>query len=131
MTIQKDINRRANQFKQKGINEKHPTIKNIQTSSPIPSRGVEIRRAKLTANAGATATITANLYNAKTGILDEETEITVYCNISGGTALNEAIPVLVIGQEIVVEKLPYLNGGTLEQRWYCQGIFQTMPPNCT
>jgi len=86
----------------------------------------EIRRAKLTASAGATATITANLYNSA-GVeqtTGDEAGVTVYCDIHGGTVLNAAIPRLATGEIIKVAKLPFLNGTILEQRWTCLTEFQ-------
>lgn len=101
--------------------------------SRIPSGGggggKDIRRAKLTANAGSGNTITANLYNSA-GVEQtsgDESGITVYCTIVGGTALNVAVPVIGDNQDIFVVKLPYDNSGTVEQRWYCTTIFQTEP----
>jgi hypothetical protein len=90
--------------------------------------GSELRRAKLTANAGAGMTITANLYN-NAGIeqtTGAEHNVTVYCDISdGSSALNICIPRLVNGKEIKVAKLAYDNSGTIQYRWYLIGqVFQ-------
>ena len=90
----------------------------------ISAEGVisaKIRRAITTAAAGAGATITANLYNSggveqTTG---DEAGVTVYFRVHPTANMNSALPLLSSGEEINVVKLPYLNGETLEQRWYC------------
>lgn len=84
-----------------------------------------IRRAKLTADAGATATITANLYSTA-GIeqtTGDEAGVTVYFRVHPAANMNAALPLLSSGEEINVVKLPYLNGETLEYRWYCTSDF--------
>lgn len=135
MINQRDINRRAEQFVKAGEREtlKPPSV--ISMPGKVAVRGIEIRRAKLTASAGSGNTITANPYI--NGILYDGVsgdpchwpyvtpEITVHCNIAGGgTNLNEAVPRLVEGDEILVVLLPYCNAGTIEDRWYCLTLFQ-------
>ena len=127
---QRDINRRVEQFKKAGEREtlKPPPIISMpgKTSG---SKGIDIRRAKLTADAGANDSITANLYNSK-GV--EQTEgdeagVTVFCHINKPDAdLKHCIPKLQTGGEILVIKLPYENtNGMLVDRWYCANtIFQ-------
>jgi len=82
-------------------------------------------RAKCTTDAGAGATITANLYDTITGVeqtTGEGAGITVYCNIHNGTDLNETLPRLESGKDIFVGTSVYDNSGTPETRWYCTGI---------
>lgn len=90
--------------------------------------GSEIRRAKLTADAGSGNTITANLYNnaGEEQTTGDESGVTVYClfNHSSSNSLSAAIPRLYNGQDITVTKLAYINGEEVEQRWYCTTIFQ-------
>jgi len=94
-----------------------------------------LRRAKCTADAGSGSTITVNLYNAATGIEEttgDESGITVYCNISGGSALNEASRLLAIGSVIFVSRSVYDNAGTPETRWYAvEGFDVTEECECT
>ena len=90
-----------------------------------------VRRAITTEAAGAAVTITANLYGTD-GIEQEtgdEAGVTVYCTVTGGANLNEAIPALVNDADIFVVKLPYDNAGDVEYRWYCLQVFQSMD-NC-
>ena len=92
----------------------------------------QLRRAITTAAAGATATITVNLYDSS-GVeqtTGDESGITVYCSISGDTSysspLNAAIPLLTDNTDIFVMKLPLYNLGTPESAWFCTQIFQKM-----
>uniref|UniRef100_A0A6H1ZN82 Uncharacterized protein n=1 Tax=viral metagenome TaxID=1070528 RepID=A0A6H1ZN82_9ZZZZ len=91
----------------------------------ISAEGVisaKIRRAITTAAAGAGATITANLYNSA-GVeqtTGDESGITVYCSICGGTALNAALPLLEDNDDIFIISLPY---SAEADRWYCISLF--------
>lgn len=89
-----------------------------------PPPSVPVRRAITTAAAGAGNTITVNLYDSN-GIEQtsgDESNITVYCTIVGGSALNTAIPRLENDTPIEVIQHPYWNEGIVEQRWYCAGL---------
>jgi hypothetical protein len=88
--------------------------------------GQTVRRASCTADAGAGSTIAATLYKSDGTTGDA---ITVYCNISNGTALNSAVPRLEIGDNIFVTKSTYDNSGTPEVRWYCVTNFN-LSNNC-
>ena len=90
--------------------------------------GTQVRRAITTAAAGAAQTIVCNLYDSS-GIeqtTGDEAGITVYCIVTGSANLNEAIPALADDTDIFIVQLPYDNAGTVEQRWYCIQIFQSM-----
>jgi hypothetical protein len=110
--------------------KKIPRPIQIRRANPrIFGGGIDIRRAKLTASAGAGNTITANLYkNGVEQTTGDEAGVTVYCDMTDETGdLEDCIPKLLSGKEIKVAKLPYLNGDTLEQRWYCvNAIFQAI-----
>ena len=85
----------------------------------------ECRRAKIAEVPTNNAHIKASLYG-EDGILatqGDEFEVTVYCNIFGGTALNSAIPLLEINKDITVELEPYLSDDVLYWRWKCTGTF--------
>ena len=84
------------------------------------SKDGTIRRARTRAAAGAGATIACNLFevNGTTEITSgDESNITVNCEICGGSALNAAVPRLANNDEIAV----YKQGGS----WYCTTVFQT------
>jgi hypothetical protein len=108
--------------------KKIPRPIQIRRANPrIFGGGIDIRRAKLTASAGAGNTITANLYkNGVEQTTGEEAGVTVYCDVADGESdLNICIPRLTSGKEIKVVKLAFDNSGTVEQRWYCTNtIFQ-------
>lgn len=104
-------------------------IKRIPSSS---GGGKDIRRAKVVEDAPAGNEIIANLYNSA-GIEatdGDDFNVTVYCNISGGSDLNDAVRRLETGDEIQVGKLSYdnyddeLKTHTLEYRWYALEGFQ-------
>lgn len=78
------------------------------------------RRAVCSANAGGGSTIAANLKSLVNGT--SNTAITVNCNISNGTALNEAIPLLEIGDTIMVAKS---KTGASTYAWYCLSNFHS------
>lgn len=87
---------------------------------PPTSVSAPVRRAITTAAAGSGNTITANLYDSS-GIEQtegDESNITVYCTILGGSALNSALPYLQDNTDIFVTKLPF---SETEQRWYLIG----------
>ncbi len=88
--------------------------------------GGGVRRAVVTANAGSGSTITCNLYKEDTGeaqATGDETGLTVYCMICGGSHLNQAVPRLVQGCDIFVIEMPYYSKGTTTYRWYCTTVF--------
>jgi len=85
------------------------------------------RRDICTADAGASSTITANLYHVTTGVeqtTGDEAGITVYCSVTGGADLNNALTRLEIGLDIPVYLSVYDNAGTPEPRWFFGGVFQ-------
>lgn len=84
------------------------------------------RRAICTEDAGANSVITANLFDSSGVELDGSgEEITVYCNISNGSALNEAVPRLELGDTIFVVQSAYdISEGEVIYRWYCVSNFQ-------
>ena len=84
-------------------------------------------RAECTQDAQGTAIITATLYESDGTVGDA---ISVYCNISNGTALNAAVPRLEDEDVIFVTKSIYDNAGTPTSRWYCVSNFQTSE-DCT
>ena len=87
--------------------------------------GTPVRRAKVTQDAPSGSTITANLFDAVTGVeatSGDEFNITVYYNISNGSALNSATPRLEDNDEITVYQAAYSSSVT---RWYCTANFQT------
>ena len=107
-------------------------IGGVTVSASQPTQIGIIKRARLNASAGSYNYITANLID-ETG--NEITSgygynITVYCSIMGGTALNAASPRLVDDGYIFVVQLPYDNTGTLQYNWYCTTIFQATQ-DCT
>lgn len=89
--------------------------RSTQESIQIP--GVTTR-ARCTEDAGGDNTINATLFNSDGTTGDT---ITVHCNISNGTALDEAVPRLEIGDDIFVTKS---NISTTDFRWYCVSNFQ-------
>lgn len=103
----------------------HPTIQNIEENQ----NKTDIRRAKIVEDAPHDNVILANIFNIQ-GIEATEGDeyyVEIYCHISGFTGagyLDEAVSRLVTGNIINVEKLPYNNEGTVEQRWYAQDTFQ-------
>ena len=106
-------------------------IRVLQSSAGVTISGTEqsvnteIRRAITTAAAGASATITANLYDSS-GVeqtTGDEAGITVYCTVTGSANLNAAIPLLANDTDIFVTQLPY---DSTTNRWYCTQIFQKM-----
>ncbi len=88
------------------------------------SRLGDSRRAVTTQGAPASDRITANLYNVGTGIADAG-EITVYCNISNGSLLSEAAPLLFTDTDITVYQSVWTDGATTEIRWFCSTNFDT------
>lgn len=105
----------------------------LRKSPAIPAVVNQMRRAKLTADAGSGSTITANLYSVggveqTTG---DEAGVTVYCRLHGTENLNEAFPVLSEDEEIAVVKFAFVNPDeTVTWRWYCQTEFGYFGP-CT
>lgn len=77
-------------------------------------------RAACTSPAGLGSTIAATLFNTDGTTGDA---ITVYCNISNGTALNAATPRLEIGDQIFVTESNFDNSGTPVARYYCVSNF--------
>ena len=75
--------------------------------------GAQVRRAFCKAAAGDAATIDCYLDKDETG-----TEITVNCDIIGGSKLSEAIPCLADGTPLPVYKLA-------DGNWYTDTVFQT------
>ena len=86
-----------------------------------------VLRATCTENAPSDNTITANLFLPDG---TEGTAITVHCNISNGTALDEAVPRLEDGDEIFVAQSVFDNASTPEFRFYCVSNFQASE-DCT
>jgi len=130
MISQKDINRRQNQFRQKGINEQIKPPQVIQFGELVSKGKGDMRRAEVVENAPHDNIILANIYNLQGIEAIEGSDgyhAEIHCHISGWTGagyLNESIRRLVTGDIINVEKLPFNNEGTVEQRWYAQEGFQ-------
>ncbi len=104
----------------------NPVFRRVSETALIASSDLGItRRAKVTENAPAGFTITANLYNFFTGVEETETGIIVFCNISNGIDLNEAGPLLISGNDISVYQSVWTDGNTTETRWYCATNFDT------
>lgn len=131
MTTQREINRLANHFNQKTINEKIQPPKIICQGNLFKGGGggTGIYRARCVEDAGSSNIIHVNLYDKKTGIEittgtnGVDYNIPVYCNINGGTALNVAVPRLEEDDEIDVHQEIYDNSGTPTKRWKADGIF--------
>lgn len=127
--MDRDIDRAVARTSQAAKNERHSSPAAIQNSHAVRHGPSPTRRAKVTQDATAAQSITANLYHEITGI--EQTTgdgagITVYCSItpgSGGLAVAE--PRLTKGTDIFVKLLPYGSG---DNRWYCTTVFQTVEP---
>ena len=113
-------------------------ITNIIGRTYVAGTGIEIAGTKIhqynkwraitTEAGGADNEIVVNIYDRETGI--EVTsgfgyQVTVYCDIVNGSALNDVIPRLESGAPIEVSYLIYDNSGTPELRWFCPTIFQT------
>ena len=102
----------------------NPVFKRISSdpigisSLSIQSPGV-VTRANCIEDAGLDNTINATLFKSD-GTTGET--ITVFCNISNGSALDEAVPRLEIGDDIFVTKS---NISASDFRWYCVSNFQT------
>ena len=104
----------------------NPIFQRISDTAKSTSRGT-VTRATCTQDAQATNQITANLFKSDG---TEGTAITVFCNISNGTALNEAVPRLEDNDEIFVTQWVFDDGGTPTVRYYCVSNFQSSE-NCT
>ncbi|MBW8017101.1 MAG: hypothetical protein FVQ82_13025 [Planctomycetes bacterium] len=131
----RDVNQAVARADAAATNEKLKSPAAIQKTKAVrhASQLGQARRAKVTEDAGIGSTITANLYHATTGVeqtTGDEAGITVYCNISGGTALNEASRLLGNGDGIEVKLFPYDNAGTVEYRWYCPEGFDVVTEEC-
>ena len=116
----------------KNVVEKDDRIFRRISQPALAASGLGIsRRAKVTQNAPAGSTITANLYNIATGVEATEGDefgITVYCNISNGTDLNEAGTRLIEGNDITVYQSVFLidvQTQATEIRWVCATNFDT------
>lgn len=133
--MNRNINHAVTRADQAAVKEKLTSPAAIQKTKAVRYTFQLSRRAKVTADAGAGATITANLFHATTGVeqtTGDEAGITVYCNISGGTKLNEASRLLANGDVISVYTSIYNNGGTPEARWYAhEGFDVTEECGCT
>jgi hypothetical protein len=93
-------------------NRDNPVFERI-SSPALVGGGSSIPRASCTADAGDHSYITATLYNSDGTTGDA---ITVYCNISNGTALNASTPRLETGDDIFVTKSNY---SSTVSRYYC------------
>ncbi len=125
-TVKRQVRKNANNIKEIAGKDDRIFRRIIHPAKNLPL-GIS-RRAKVTQNAPAGSTITANLYNIATGVEatgGDEFGITVFCNISNGTALNEAGPLLIIGNDITVYESVWTDGETTETRWYCSTNFDT------
>jgi hypothetical protein len=84
-------------------------------------------RAACTENAQGDNIIEATLYESD-GTAGAAIE--VYCNISNGTALDEAVPRLETGDDIFITQSMVDVTGTPTARWYCVSNFQASE-DCT
>ena len=87
----------------------------------------EVIRASCIEDAGSDATINVKLFNLDGTVGDTES---VFCNISNGSALNEASPLLEIGDVIYVKLINIDNSGTPVPRFECVSNFMTFE-ECT
>ena len=88
-----------------------------------------VRRARTTEAAGADRKIKANLYGITDGLEQEtgiESDVDVWCTITGGANLNAAIPLLEDNMDIFVIWLPETWHGEVIYYWWCVQIFQKM-----
>jgi len=132
MPIESKNTKRQIQKNSEGVeilrNRENPVFRRILKESKYGTGGDPgVRRASCTSDAGSGSTIAATLYNTDGTTGDA---ITVYCNISNGTALNSAIPRLEDGDDIFVTQSYFDNAGTAELRWYCVTNFN-VSEDCT
>jgi len=82
-----------------------------------------IKRAITTEAAGASTSITCNLYDGNGAEITsgEGSAIEVYCSVIGGGNLNAAVPRLEDNDDLFVVQLPYSSTAT---RYYCVSLFQ-------
>ena len=105
----------------------NPVFQRISDTARASSDDGLVTRATCTQDAQATNQITANLFKSDG---TEGTAITVFCNISNGSALNEAVPRLEDNDEIFVTQSVFDDGGSPVTRYYCVSNFQASE-NCT
>jgi len=130
--MERNVNQAVARAAAAATNERMKSPAAIQKTKAVRHGASPERRAKVTQDAQASDTITANLYHIKTGVeqtAGDEAGITVYCNISGETALDKASRLLANGDDIEVKLFPYDNAGTVEYRWYCSEGFQGVEPH--
>lgn len=124
-----ELKRKIQQLQKEVDDIKAQTNKSPLRIEPAPMSipTADLRRAITTQTAPADTKITANLYDnrGKEITSGKGAGINVYCLISGGGNLNEAIRLLADNTNIIVVKLPYDNEGTPEDRWWCVEGFQT------
>ncbi len=93
------------------------------------SGGTPVRRAKVTQDAPAGSTITANLFDATSGVeatSGDEFGVTLYTNISNGSTLDLASRGLKENDEVFIVESVFDNAGTPETRWYIVSGFDTV-----
>jgi len=92
-----------------------------------------MRRAKVTQAATSSTTITANLYDSSgvEQLTGNESGVTVYSTVAGGGDLDEALPFLESGLDIMITRLPYNYSGSIEWRWYYVGGLFTASEDCS
>jgi hypothetical protein len=109
----------------------NPVFQRISDAAQSSREGANspglISRATCTENAPGDNTIAANLINADG---TEGDAVSVFCNISNGSALDEAVPRLEDNDEIFVTQSVFDNAGTPVFRWYCVTNFQASE-DCT
>ena len=118
------------------IKERPGSPKTIQ--STIATRhpaggGTPVRRGEVASPVGAGSTITVNFYDATTGQVateGDEYNVTVYCDISNGSAMNAASVLLSVGDPVTVYQHPYWTGTATEMRWYLVGGLDTTTTRC-
>ena len=111
----------------------NPVFKRIWKDARVAaSSGTTVVRAITTQDAPSGNVITANFFDSDgieitTGESGEDYDISIYCNISDGSDLDEATRLLYEDDEIFVESITVDVGGTPTSRWYCVEGFQGNP----
>lgn len=122
-----EINRKSRAFADRAKAERPSPPEIIQPLRAIRSLKASLIYRAITLAAASNYTyIPADLYdlNGDRIVSGDGHNIFAYCSIIGGGYLNTAVPRLSLGDEILVTKLPYKNGETLEYRWFCLSSFQ-------
>jgi len=126
MTLNRDRRQvRANAHAIKRMDDaSKPIFERVSRTAILPNleSGNSVRRAVTKENAPSDNTIICNLYDSNgeitTGVDGVDYNIPIECHISGGSALNEAVPRLVLGDILFVSNFVGIGG------WQCVSNFQ-------